>query len=283
MQESALAQMPVNAETAGRSPVRIRGVVVHKGAVPGCDRIQIRAGNGVTGYGEGEWGEEVLRVAPELLIGRSPFAVENIFEELTARTGKTPGGLDIALWDACARSLETPLCSLLGKTYRQEVRVCAPRGQDELSVDGVDFSEEPFPADPAAYRGLRGQSGATIAAGRTFPLDVLIRDYLQTRLIDLALPEIGSCGLTGLRRLAYYGWIFHVRLAVRCSGSPIALAAALHAAACFVPVSRAIAAPPGFVVVPDWRGAERVAVPQGPGLGVSPQPESGPPYLAIGD
>jgi L-alanine-DL-glutamate epimerase-like enolase superfamily enzyme len=281
MQQTAVAKLANEVQAVG--PMRIHSLIVHRGPVPGRDRIEVRAVNGIAGYGEGDCGEEVLRATPELLLGRSPFEVESIFDDVTHRAGRTPGGLDIALWDLGARVLETPLCRLLGKVYREEVRVYAPTAEKVLNVDGVDLIEEPFPAaDLEAYRGLRGKAGALVAAGRTFPLDLLIRDFLQTRLIDVALPDIASCGLTGLRRLNYYCWIFHVRLAAVCSGSAISLAAALHAAACFVPVSRAIATPPGFVLVPETCGRNRVAVPGGPGLGVAPEPTRERPYLAIG-
>jgi L-alanine-DL-glutamate epimerase-like enolase superfamily enzyme len=268
MPDSTLENVISTPATAAGPPPRIQRLVVHRGAAPGLDRIEVHAGNGLVGYGEGCWGEDVLPSAPEILIGRSPFEAEAIFEDVTARSGRTPGGLDIAVWDAAARSLGMPLCRLLGKTYRTEVRVCAIPPGGPLRIDGVEFSEE------------------VVAAGQTIVLDVLLRDFVQSRLIDLALPELASCGLTGLRRLAYYCWVFRVRPAVRCAGSRIAVAAALHGAACFVPVTRAIAAPPPFIVVPVGAlaiGVDRLPVPAGPGLGVEPEPERTKPLLVLGE
>ena len=190
MQESAVAALPIDVRPAGQLAVGVQKLIVYRGAVSGRDRLQIHAGNGLIGYGEGDWAEEILRTAPELLIGHSPFEVESIFEELTHRTGRTPGGLDMALWDISARTLGMPLCRLLGKTYRQEVRVCAPSAEKVLDVDGVELIEEPFPAaNLEAYRGLRGKAGARIVVpeGPGLAVDVVPEavEEFRTELIEI--------------------------------------------------------------------------------------------------
>ena len=93
--------------------------------------------------------------------------------------------------------------------------------------------------------------------------------------MDVAIPEIARFGLTGIRRLAYYCWLFRVRGAVECSGSAVSTAAALTAAALYVPVTNAIAAPAPFVVMPveneaagGLDGDGTLAVSAGPGLGM---------------
>ncbi|MCL5742808.1 MAG: hypothetical protein M1541_02600, partial [Acidobacteria bacterium] len=65
--------------------------------------VEVRTDAGLIGYGEGPLCEETLR-RPGLVIGRSPFEAEAIFEELSAN-GASPGGLDLALWDLMGKSL----------------------------------------------------------------------------------------------------------------------------------------------------------------------------------
>jgi D-galactarolactone cycloisomerase len=72
------------------------------------------------------------------VIGRSPFEVEAIFDELTElqsvpfhdmpRQAPMPGGLDTALWDIVGKALGKPLSALLGKQYRRRVMPYASAG-----------------------------------------------------------------------------------------------------------------------------------------------------------
>ena len=74
-------------------------------------------------------GGERLLAHPELLIGRSPFEVEAIFDDLRPEPGHqgrvgeaSAGGIDVALWDICGKALGRPVCDLLGRRYRTRVR-----------------------------------------------------------------------------------------------------------------------------------------------------------------
>ena len=69
--------------------------------------VEVRTDAGLTGWGDGYFGGDVLRAHPELVIGRSPFEAEAIYDSLRpfvwkqARTGASIcGGLDTALWDS---------------------------------------------------------------------------------------------------------------------------------------------------------------------------------------
>ena len=255
----------------------IKRLVIRKDAGRALDLVEVQTFAGVSGYGEGCWGADTLQRSPELLIGRSPFEAESIFEDLSA-AGPTAGGVDMAIWDAAARLAGRPLCTLFGKTHRSQVRIAS-----SLCIDGIEFLEEPLPpADVAGYRRLKDSCTQPVAAGRNIPPDILLRDFIQSELIDLALPDIVSAGVTGLRRLAYFCWLFRVRLAVACPGSALATAAALHAAACFVPVTSAIAAPAPFLLIPD-RTPGFLPVPTGVGLGMDPDWLSQPPDFTLGD
>lgn len=84
--------------------------------------------SGVAGWGDGHWGGSRLLEHPELVVGRSPFEVEAIFDDLRPAAGHqtrvgepSAGGLDVALWDLCGKLLGRPVCDLLGRRYRSRV------------------------------------------------------------------------------------------------------------------------------------------------------------------
>lgn len=87
--------------------------------------VEVSTDAGLTGWGDGTYGGEVLLRNPGLVIGRSPFEVEAIYEDLRRppehqqRTGQAfCGGLDVALWDIVGQALGRPVSSLLGRRYR---------------------------------------------------------------------------------------------------------------------------------------------------------------------
>jgi len=307
---------------------RVARVAIARGPSPGTDRIEVRTQDGLTGFGEGYWGERGLRRAPEILLGRSPFEAEAIYDELAAADPDTPGGLDMALWDLMGKALGRASAALLGKTSRARVVACAavrdagpPDGYrmwrlesetaeaveggfacgvrltaaslDEALAIGAQLETKPlaFWESPLAeddvdgYRRLRHALAIPIAGRGARGLDALLRTLVQHRLVDVVVPEIARFGLTGIRRLAYYCWLFRVRGAVECSGSAVSTAAALAAAALYVPVTNAVAAPAPFVVMPteaeaaaDLDAAGTLAVSAGPGLGIGE-----PPLLTAAD
>jgi L-alanine-DL-glutamate epimerase-like enolase superfamily enzyme len=251
-----------------QTAVKIDQVTVHR-RPQASDLIEVRTAEGIIGHGEGAWGEPALRGDSKLVIGRSAFEVEAIFEDLAA-SGEVPGGLDIALWDLVGQALAMPVSQVLGKTHRDKVLV------------STSFEETPVPdGGLAGYRRLRESSTEPIAGGLSLAPETLLRDLVQTELVDIAVQDVGRCGLTGLRRLAYFCWLFRVRLVPCCSGGPIGMAAALHAAACIPPVTNAIAAPPVFLVAPGAVAGE-MEVPRSPGLGIALAPIAGTPYFEIG-
>lgn len=123
--------------------IRITGVNIHQLRAPLTRRfgwslnwtdhrtatlVEVTTDAGLTGWGDGNWGGERLLQHPELVIGRSPFEVESIFEDLRPEAGHqtrvgeaSAGGLDVALWDLCGKILETPVCDLLGRRHRSRV------------------------------------------------------------------------------------------------------------------------------------------------------------------
>lgn len=100
--------------------------------------VELSTDAGITGWGEGRWGSDILRANPELVIGRSPFEVEAIFDELTEResvayhrmprNAPSQGGLDTALWDLVGKAAGKPISQILGKQYRDRVMPYASAG-----------------------------------------------------------------------------------------------------------------------------------------------------------
>lgn len=90
--------------------------------------VEVTTDAGLTGWGDGKWGGERLQSHPELVVGRSPFEVEAIFQDLRAAAGHqtrvgdaAAGGLDAALWDLCGKALKRPVCDLIGGRRRDRV------------------------------------------------------------------------------------------------------------------------------------------------------------------
>jgi D-galactarolactone cycloisomerase len=89
--------------------------------------------------------------------------------------------------------------------------------------------EEPLLSDDlAGYARLRDSIRIPIAGGETLSADVLIRDYIQTRLVDVLQPEVEIIGLTGARRITPLCWLNHIQLAPHNWGTAVRTAAILQ-------------------------------------------------------
>ncbi len=105
--------------------------------------LKIHTDAGITGYGEGGGGADLLkRGFQELIIGEDPFMVERIWEKMFKTTvsresvikgwGKEPtlslmAAIDAGLWDIMAKAAGLPLYKLLGG-YRNEIPVYVTGG-----------------------------------------------------------------------------------------------------------------------------------------------------------
>ncbi len=90
--------------------------------------VEVRTDEGLTGWGDGYYGGDTLLANPELVIGKSPFEAEAIYDSLRpfffkqARTGAPVcGGLDTALWDLQGKALGLPVSRLFGRVWRDSV------------------------------------------------------------------------------------------------------------------------------------------------------------------
>src|SRR5699024_4684395 len=114
--------------------------------------VEIQTDEGVVGWGEslchGLQPPEIAASFVEkcfkpLLLGRDPFDVEVLWEEMYNATRPFGGGaavnaisgVDIALWDVIGRALNKPVSKLMGGTFRNEVTPYATgfyRIEDEI-------------------------------------------------------------------------------------------------------------------------------------------------------
>ena len=90
--------------------------------------VEVNTDDGLTGWGDGSFGGERLRRHPELVIGRSPFEAEAIYDDLRPAPeaqrdrGEPDGaGLDAALWDLMGKALGVPISTLLGRRFTSRV------------------------------------------------------------------------------------------------------------------------------------------------------------------
>ncbi len=126
--------------------------------------VRIETDAGITGLGECVHGGHaaialIHEFAPRL-VGRDPFAVDAIFEELRRSLVFEGGfagalitaltGIEIALWDLKGKALEVPVYELLGGKFRDKVRVYA----DCQVEPGMNFDEIRRVVDDVLVRGF---------------------------------------------------------------------------------------------------------------------------------
>jgi L-alanine-DL-glutamate epimerase-like enolase superfamily enzyme len=113
--------------------------------------VRITTDAGITGTGEcvhgGKQAIAIIQELEEKLIGRDPFAVDAIFEQMRRGhvfDGGDAGalitaltGIEIALWDLKGKALDTPIYELLGGKFRDKIRVYA----DCQVAPGMNFDK----------------------------------------------------------------------------------------------------------------------------------------------
>lgn len=100
--------------------------------------VRIETDAGVTGLGEAYWGAgvaELVHKAKPLVEGQDPRNINKIVEMMIrcmSGEGSTGGatvtaisGIEIALWDLVARSLDAPISTLFGGCFRDRIRIYA--------------------------------------------------------------------------------------------------------------------------------------------------------------
>jgi D-galactarolactone cycloisomerase len=124
--------------------------------------VEVKTDEGISGWGESLYhGLQPSEIATSfvefcfkpMLVGRDPFDVEVLWEEMYNRTRPFGGaavnaisGVDVALWDAIGRYLERPVHKLLGGAFRSEVTSYATglyrREKEECPETGIEEAKQ---------------------------------------------------------------------------------------------------------------------------------------------
>jgi L-alanine-DL-glutamate epimerase-like enolase superfamily enzyme len=126
--------------------------------------VKVETDAGITGLGECvHGGVQAIAIIQELrhqLIGRDPFAIDAIFEQMRRNhvfDGGFAGalitaltGIELALWDLKGKALKAPIYELMGGKFRDKIRVYA-----DCQVDpGMDFGAIQQVVDSVLARGF---------------------------------------------------------------------------------------------------------------------------------
>ena len=126
--------------------------------------VKVTTDAGVTGLGEcvhgGKQAIAIIGYLEEKLIGRDPFEIDALFEEMRRGhvfDGGIAGalitaltGIEIALWDLKGKALGVPIYELLGGKFRDKIRVYA----DCQVEPGMNFDEIREVVDVVLERGF---------------------------------------------------------------------------------------------------------------------------------
>jgi L-alanine-DL-glutamate epimerase-like enolase superfamily enzyme len=161
----------------------------------------------------------------------------------------------------------------------------AARITQRLAEIGVGFFEEPCPRDDAAgLAELVAKAAVPIAYGEhVFGLAGFLELHEQ-RLADVWQPDATICGgIAELRRIAAVGAARGIRICPHSAGTPIALAANLHAASGASTLGMLEYSGRTDELCAAFRGGSSVASanvidgalrpPTGPGIGIEPEPD----------
>jgi D-galactarolactone cycloisomerase len=129
--------------------------------------VEVSTDCGLTGWGDGAYGGELLRRDPRLVIGRSPFEVEAIFDDLRRppqhqqRMGQPfCGGLDVALWDIIGQAVGQPVSGLLGRQYRTRVQpYCTALYRKDWPDLAAGLAEEALCWKARGFRAMKMKAG----------------------------------------------------------------------------------------------------------------------------
>jgi galactonate dehydratase len=126
--------------------------------------VKVETDAGVTGLGEcvhgGTQAIAIIKYLEPKLIGRDPFAIDAIFEEMRRGhvfDGGTGGalitaltGIELALWDLKGKALNVPIYELMGGKFRDKIWVYA-----DCEIDpGMDFDAIRVVVDDVLTRGF---------------------------------------------------------------------------------------------------------------------------------
>jgi galactonate dehydratase len=187
--------------------------------------VRVETDEGIAGIGEcvhgGTQAIAIIHYLRQRLIGRDPFQIDALFEELRRShvfDGGTAGalitaltGIELALWDLKGKALGAPVYSLLGGKFRDKVRVYA----DCQVEPGMDDGEIERVVEEMLARGFTA-----------FKIDLDIGAYTGKR-IDSQDPVFDRFNYTASER-EHDRMVELVDRVTRIAGKDVALAADLH-------------------------------------------------------
>jgi len=191
--------------------------------------IRVETDEGITGYGEVDTSPEVGRAVVtaemshgtcyglrEVLIGRDPFDIEQIWELMYRKTNyygrlgvvlHAMSGVDIALWDILGKAAGKPVHKLLGGSFCDEVRAYAsmlmPQTEQEVRELVTRYAEQGFTAMKLGYgplgkdvrRDVRLASAAKEAAGHDIEVMIDIGHGYTLKMALQAAQEFERLGI----------------------------------------------------------------------------------------
>ena len=137
---------------------------------------------------------------------------------------------DVACMEAIARAIQGKPVTLMIDTNHAYGRADALRLGRALEGYGLRWYEEPVvPEDVQGYAELRGKLSIPIAGGENEHTLYGFRDLLAAGAVDVAQPDVGSCGgITAMRHIAALAQSNGVQVNPHVWGSAVAQAASLQ-------------------------------------------------------
>jgi L-alanine-DL-glutamate epimerase-like enolase superfamily enzyme len=169
--------------------------------------VKVTTDAGVTGIGEcvhgGKQAIAIIQYLEERLIGRDPFEIDAIFEDMRRRhvfDGGNAGalitaltGIEIALWDLKGKALGVPIYELMGGKFRDKVRMYA----DCQIGPEMDFGEIKAVVDNVLERGFTALKidvdGADVPLKDPFNFTAGAFEHnLMVQLVDMVCEAAGD-------------------------------------------------------------------------------------------
>ena len=222
----------------------------------------------------------VSGATPDDAVAQAARALETGFRALklhcssgVADAAEKAGAVRAAVGDA------VELCMDVHNTLRVDE---ALRLGHALERHGFRFLEAPTdPEDDAGLRTLAHTLDLPIAYGEGERTRWQFRDRLVAGAVDVVQPDVGYVGISELRRIAQLAEAFHVACAPHLSaGLGVCIAAAVHVSAALPNLYRLEHSPRSFALGNSLLEAPLVlregafVLPEGPGLGVTPNEDA---------
>lgn len=206
--------------------------------------------------------------------------VEDGFRFLKLKTGLKVLGMgvedDLRLVKLVREALPDSVGLMVDANYAYDLCEAKWIGR-RLSELGIMFFEEPIrPDDVPGYQEVRAYSGIPIAGGECLSTCKQFLPFFNPRALDIAQPDLCMAGgITETWKIAQLASLYGIRVYPHIWGTGIALAAALQLCAA-LPSSPLVEFDRSENPLRDattewleWSGQGTVAIPRGPGLGIT--------------